>query len=311
MRLFEGSSADQLDKGYLDFTFRWLYQIAYDMGRPSTADEAQTDAFRCVDGGNYRLIESLARPIQESIHYNMPLTGISKGPNGTICLQFRDGSVVLSNCVILALPCSTLRDVSIEEGILPRDQTAAIYTLQYGSNAKVLLPVSLQDPGDPSIVVTENMCCWFNHDRSVMTWYYGGEPGDFNDRSMESLQEHINKDLPTVRAALPNMQFTKGTVPEPRCDALVTQYSQPIGISWIHEEFSKGSYSNFGVDQWDSLHEMTTDSGETVRKVFRSVQGKLFFAGEHTAVEYPATMEGAVESGERTARIIQKFYPLL
>ena len=41
-------------------------------------------------------------------------------------------------------------------------------------------------------------------------------------------------------------------------------------------------------------------------KVFRPIKNRIFFAGEHASIDHPATMEGAVESGEATARMIAR-----
>lgn len=38
------------------------------------------------------------------------------------------------------------------------------------------------------------------------------------------------------------------------------------------------------------------------------IDGFLFFADEHTSLEDPATMEGAVESAERTVRMIRRIF---
>jgi monoamine oxidase len=83
-------------------------------------------------------------------------------------------------------------------------------------------------------------------------------------------------------------------------------YIGPIAVSWVHEPYSQGSYSNIGVGQFDALSVEVEEYGESVKSIFRSVDNRIFFAGEHTALENPSTMEGAVESGERVARIVRR-----
>lgn len=53
--------------------------------------------------------------------------------------------------------------------------------------------------------------------------------------------------------------------------------------------------------------------GETFKALFAPIQGRLYFAGEHSSIllEVPGTMEAACESGERIARVILKSQSLL
>src|SRR6185369_5806901 len=61
-------------------------------------------------------------------------------------------------------------------------------------------------------------------------------------------------------------------------------------IAWINEPFTRGSYMALSPGQvtahWQTLF---------------APAGRLFFAGEH-ATRYQGFMEGAVESGQRTAK---------
>ena len=63
-------------------------------------------------------------------------------------------------------------------------------------------------------------------------------------------------------------------------------------IAWINESFSQGGYLSFATGQvvphWNTLRESV---------------GRLYFAGEHTAVNQ-GFMDGAVESGQRAAKEI-------
>lgn len=55
-------------------------------------------------------------------------------------------------------------------------------------------------------------------------------------------------------------------------------------------QWSKGSYSYYKVGQYTKFAGI-----EGVR------EGNIFFAGEHTSIEYKGYLNGAVESGERAA----------
>lgn len=63
---------------------------------------------------------------------------------------------------------------------------------------------------------------------------------------------------------------------------------------WASDPFAGGSYSFMAVGS-------TPDDYDTLAD---AVNGKIFFAGEHTHRQHPATVHGALLSGQRTAREI-------
>jgi monoamine oxidase len=78
-------------------------------------------------------------------------------------------------------------------------------------------------------------------------------------------------------------------------------YAGPVFKSWTKGSYAKGSYSTRGLGK-AVLTEMTTIKGEEVRKIFKPVENRIFFAGEHTTIlPVLGTMESAIESGERMA----------
>ncbi len=139
-----------------------------------------------------------------------------------------------------------------------------------------------------------------------MTCFYGGTSGKFSTDSPNELSHLLEKELPAIYQLHPGISFPGGVHAENRQNELFEAHNQPIGISWEHEEFSKGSYSSWGVGQFALFDEKDESFGEEVRKVFRPSAGTIFFAGEHTALDNPATLEGAVESGERTAKMLKR-----
>lgn len=303
MRGYEGNDSQDLSVAYLD-SFWETYAKNYELAKTK---KASTYTMANVKGGNSLLVEKIANAIHGKVHYNSPLRKISKTEKGAILLQFEEGIEVLTDYLILAIPCSTLRDVEIEEGILPGDQRQAIATLQYGSNSKILLPVTLDQETISGFAYTENMVTWFNNDRSVVTFYYGGKPGLFDSKCVREVSKKIAEEIAPVKMLYPSMAFPFGVEPA-RLEDSLSHYAQPVGICWMNEEFSKGSYSSWGIDQFASFDATEDHLGETVRTVFRPIDNSIFFAGEHAALEYPATMEGAVESGERTARMVSRIF---
>lgn len=307
MRGYEGSDCKDLSQFYVD-SFWNFFVAARQRAILEAMGEPLEWRWKSVKGGNSTFVKRLEASLSQPIHYHSILKKIAQGKDGLIHLYFADGEQKLSDIVVLALPCSTLRDVEIEENLMPKDQIKAIKTLQYGTNAKILLPVMM--PNRPAFsLFTEHGVSWFNQDNKIMTFYYGGTSGLFDSSREEMLNQILKREISTLKTFYPDIQFPcgiSGVAMEEK-----NSYSQPVGISWQKEEFSKGSYSNWAPGQYEFFNEMIEDDcGEIVRKVFRSIKGKIFFAGEHTAIEEPATMEGAVESGERIARMINTCYSI-
>src|SRR5262249_8227921 len=151
---------------------------------------------------------------------------------------------------------------------------------------------------------TENMVVWFNKQRSIMTLYSGGQAGLFDSTCMLDLSRKVEEEILSCKLLYPSLAFPFSTKPIPISSAHRDD-PKSLGICWKNEEFSKGSYSSWGVGQFSLFNATEEHNGEMVRKVFRPISNQIFFAGEHTALEYPATMEGAVDSGERAARMIK------
>jgi monoamine oxidase len=91
-------------------------------------------------------------------------------------------------------------------------------------------------------------------------------------------------------------------------DEPFAQYKTPVGHSWPNDPYIKGSYHNIAPGQEEVLTALQELDREMVKTLFAPIDGKLFFAGEHASIlmDVPGTLEAACESGERTARMIQR-----
>ncbi|MBA3237149.1 MAG: FAD-dependent oxidoreductase [Parachlamydiaceae bacterium] len=303
---YEGTDPNALTPHYLDIYFwkfyKRYYEISHDLERKD-----QIHVLRSVKGGNSLLIKALTGRLDGHIHYNMPLRRIVRcKSNKRIILDFGTKNPVETDYLVLALPCSTLRDVKIEPSLIPNDQMLAIQSLQYGTNAKILLPIKGIDELTARSLITKNMSTWMNEDFSIMTFYYSDQKGIFDCQSSEVLQNMLSTEISTVCLLHPEIEFPLGLNPCSRKEVLDTVYDQPVGISWMNEEFSKGSYSNCGIDNFIAFHDNCEEYQEKVLSVFRSIDGSIFFAGEHTDIDDFATMGGAVRSGEKAARMVDR-----
>lgn len=316
VRGYEGSDTRQLSPEYLDFSFWRFYKGLY-------YDTPKVSVLHSIEGGNSKLVEALVLRLKDRIHYEHVLKRISYEPtDDTFCLHFTNGVLKKADILLLTLPCTTLREVEIEAGLFPEDQWFAIQTLQYGTNAKLLIPVKLPSDQLSTFGMMSNCYSWLNREQSVMTWYYGGKAGIFDDSSIASLRSILNQDICTLRLLYPGIEFPLGLEPMPVNPDPSYVYDRPIGISWINEPYSKGSYSNWAPGQCEFFNKTLDIGDETLRYVFRPIlkrpyvdleieastitgDERVFFAGEHTDVEDPCTMSGAVRSGKRAAHMIR------
>lgn len=287
---YEGSPTDKLSPSYVEEEFPFIYGFFRSMSQEDVSPEFE-HPFASIEGGNDCLAQALADKLEGHIHYSSPLTALHQTPDEKLELTF-DKANTVADYVVLTLPCTTLRDVDIQKGLFPEDQWKAIQTQQYGTNAKLLIPIKTKDPIYPATCITPNLFTWTNLDASVMTWYFGGPAGNFEDRTEKGVEDVLARDLEAVRKVYPTVEFDEKKI---------------IGKSWVHDPYAKGSYSNYWGDQFAFFDERIVDCGEPVRKVYRPIKGRIFFAGEHTSVTAASTMEGAVESGERTARLVQNY----
>jgi monoamine oxidase len=286
MRGYEGNDTKDLSTKYLDSFWNYYNKCVLTAhGEGKSIAHHQT-----IKGGNSRLPEKLAEALKGHIHFNQPLRKISMTYDGKYLLEFPNSKTITTDCLVLAIPCSTLRDVEVERRIIPSDQWEAIHSLQYGTNGYILISVNVGDEDFAEYSVTEDTIVWFNKDRKILTMAFGGQVGIFDGHSSEDVVEIITREMPALKLLFPSIKYT----------------GKKQAVSWLDEEFSKGSASSWGVGQFELFDETVELLGERVRKVFRPIQNRIFFAGEHASIDHPATMEGAVESGEKTARMIAR-----
>lgn len=136
-----------------------------------------------------------------------------------------------------------------------------------------------------------------------MTFYPGGQDGIL-DKEKATTLFHQGKTL--LERCYGKITVGKGQL-ENASDTQLMSYASPIFKSWTKDPYAKGSYSTRGVGNVATLDEMITIGGEEVRKLFKPIDNRIFFAGEHTTtLPVLGTMESAIESGERMARLISK-----
>jgi monoamine oxidase len=284
---YEGPSADQLGTYFLDMFWKF-YCADYEDALKKARGENFLTPFEAIEGGASKLVKALCKKLPP-IHYRSVAKKIYRHSQEKLAVEFEEQTELFDK-VIMAIPCSTLRDIEIEPDWIPADQIEAIQKLRYGTLGKIVLPVQIQGEEHPSISFGKDFICFFNKDLSFVTLYCSNPTFWSHFDNLYAVEKHIQEQIRSLKELYPTLGIT----------------GEPIVINWSSEPYSKGSYSNFGLDLLDFYSRKSTAFGEEVKHVFRPVDSQLFFAGEHTTFKFYATMEGAVESGERIARMLEQ-----
>lgn len=249
-----------------------------------------------VTQGMSHFVNQLAEHIKKTslIHLSHKLTHLSKADNGyVLTFEIINGhekhtEKVLASKVIMTLPFSTLRLVTIDPSVkLPELTSKAIHTLQYGTNAKIGMKASGQQD------ISDNMLYYVNLKPSIISWpgkraltiYLSAEEGEqLNDESMKSI---LNATLPNIQHEHPGFQF-----------------DSPVIINWAKDEFARGSYSAVTTDTEADLVNPSNIYPDL--RMFADPLGEsLIIAGEHTRADgTDGHIEGAVRSGIFASKLI-------
>lgn len=296
---FEGGNIEKLSPLYTETLFHIL------LGGISATLPANPEPvvdLMTIEGGNSLLPQRMAEVLGSHLHLNMPLTKISKTPSASYQLTFQNGTKEEADILILAIPCSVYEQITFENAIIPPERLQAIKNIQYGENAKILVPfdsVPLRKEG----LISDQRICFFNPKEQLLTIYHTGATSLF---STDCIADTYAQARPIMEKSFANCP--PFDPPQSAKDEANQSYVGPVGHSWPNDPFAKGSYSYIAAGQERLLRETQVIHGETFKTLFVPIDSSLYFAGEHTSIflDAPGTMEAACESGERIARAILK-----
>lgn len=299
---YEGAPPERLSTYYI----KTLYYML--LGGLSEAHQVNSSKSMItqleVEGGNSNLTEALGHRLKDLLHLRHPLISLKKS-GSKYHLLFDNGKSAEADIVVLAIPSTVYKNIKFDDHVISHKQLKEIESIQYGSTSKILAPL-LGVQEDHGVYYNNRTVMFYNIDRSVAQVYYTGGNGYF---TKENIQHEFSKELPMIEYAYTIPEKTK--IVEYAKEIPYAIYKSSVGYCWTLEPYSLGSYSYVGSGQDDLVFKMETYGSETVKSVFAPVDGTLFFAGEHasTLLAVGGTMESAVESGERTARMIDEQTP--
>ncbi|KAL0362716.1 UNVERIFIED_CONTAM: Lysine-specific histone demethylase 12 [Sesamum calycinum] len=243
-------------------------------------------------GGNWRLIRALCKGVP--ILYGKTVETIRYGNEGAEVIA--GNQVFQADMVLCTVPLGVLKKGKIRfEPELPEKKLAAIERLGFGLLNKVAMVFTHNFWGED--LDTFGSLRESSHHRGEFFLFYSyhtvsGAPVLVALVAGEAAQLFENTDPAScvhhVLSILRGIYAPKGIhVPNPL---------QSICTRWGTDPLSYGSYSHIRVQS----------SGNDYDILAEPVGGRLFFGGEATTRQYPATMHGAYLSGLREAsRILQ------
>jgi monoamine oxidase len=225
------------------------------------------------------LIEALVRAAAPRVLLQHRVTAIAQAADRVMVTAIDDRGMqqqIEADAAIVALPASTLRDVTIAPA-LPEPQSRAIRSLRYGRATKVVMETT-RDPfrGRARAFATDTPlgAFWDGGGRYVLTFLAGGS-------ASAALRARAQSGAAAVLSDLCWLGMT----------------AAPVGVmhaaTWEDDPFARGGYAYF-----DPAFD------PAVRPLLARQAGRLAFAGEHTSERWQGFMNGAVESGLRAAREI-------
>ncbi len=246
-----------------------------------------------VQGGNDRIVSTLAERVADQIETNTVLEAVTRRADGRHTLTFRRDSgvrTVIARHVVLAMPFTVLRDVQLDVPMSPAKRRA-IAELGYGTNAKLMIGFSSrpwrEQHGSNGSVVTDLpfQLVWETSRlqpgrAGILTNFSGGEHGVAVAQG--SATEQANALVRDLEKIFPGVQAAREGMTEAR-------------FHWPTNRWVRGSYASFLAGQWTTVRGLEAQSVDT-----------LHFAGEHCSLDAQGYMEGGCETGEQAAtRIVE------
>ena len=261
-----------------------------------------------IKGGNSSLTKAISEKIsKENIKLEHQLSAIEQ-VGKSYKLRFTNNTEVEAEYVVLTIPFTILRNISLKLSNISSEKKKCIDELGYGMNTKLMLSYE----GRPWRDAPNNKLGYLFHKDITNGWdgshnkkedsiygiyvcFFGGNfSKTLNDKSF------ISKYSPPTHT-------WKNQIPDENVNAFVDELdkvfkgskakfqNKHVFVNWIDYPFTHSSYSCYKVGQWSSI------SGKEIEPI-----DNIFFAGEHCSEDFQGYMNGGAETGRRVAENILK-----
>jgi monoamine oxidase len=259
-----------------------------------------------IRGGNEQLPQAMARRLAAlgiPVRTAMSLAAIGRRADGAYRLRFSAGTStaeVVADLVVLALPFAVLRKLDYAGAGFDSLKRRAIEELGRGGNAKLQVQFARRFWNEPAPWGVGTGSSYADTGYQTTWDTTRGQPGStgiLSNYTGGPVAGAIHSRAPFARVAsaavnADSLRFLAQLRPVlPRSAAL---WNGKAAMSAPYRSpFLRCSYSFWRVGQY-----------HTLAGYERMRQQNVFFAGEHTSVEYQGYMEGAAREGQRAAREI-------
>ena len=243
-----------------------------------------------VFGGFDQFTSHLSKNLD--IKLNSPVSKITYSSDGVEV--FTNDKTYTPDVVVVTVPLGVLQKNLIEfVPDLPEKKKEAINNISWGSVNKVIFKFPYNFWGD-----LENFFIEREDRHAFTTWFssvvmvnepviYSFFSGEFSRNMEKETDDYI------VEEAMKSLKIAYGDdIPEPEAHLI---------SRWGMEPYILGSYTAPGHNQDDS---------KLRPELAKSIQDRVFFAGEATSVLEYAFTHGALNTGLREAKKIKELYPL-
>ena len=235
-----------------------------------------------LEGGSQRLALRLADRLGDTVRLGSPVTAIRQDEGGVEVTH--DGGILQANRAIVAIPPTLAGRIRYSPALPPlRDQLTQQVPMGYVTKVQIAYPEPFWRAEGLSGSV-------FSLDDEVSV-IFDNSPPDLSCGVLLGFLEgnharRAGKLAPEERRKLVLSVFAKFFGPR------AAEPEEYVERDWAAEEWSRGCYGGrFGTGVW-------TGYGEALRKPV----GRIHWAGTETAEVWNGYMDGAIRSGERTAR---------
>lgn len=303
MAAYEGDTIDKLSPLYAETLFHMMLGGVDSVDQGNAEGESYVDLIS-IKEGNSLLCEKINERLGKKVHLNMPLVKIARDKEGLFTLLFQNGKEVKADILVLAIPCSVYESIAFGENVIPFHKLKAIRDIQYGKNAKIMIPFENSPQKTPGLLFGDTVIASFDAKERTLTVYCTGKTSLFSSDTIADAYVEVR---PMIEMGF-GQDCPAFSMPEYAKDKVGISYHGPVGYSWPNDPYARGSYSYIASGQEEILTLMETYRGETFKTLFTPIENSLYFAGEHASIlsNVPGTMEAACESGERIARAILK-----
>jgi len=244
-----------------------------------------------IPGGSDALPLAFASRLRERIRYGAEVVRIEpRAVRVEVVVRAGGGQDRLTaDRVVCAIPFSVLRHIEVAPPFSP-SKREIVLDLEYGSVTRVYLQVRRrfwEREGVTGGAMTDLPIGQVQEHPIIRTGAEGGRA---------ILEAHTRGDAASALDAMPEdarLRFALAEM-EKVHPGVGEQYEGGRSKSWQQDPWARGAYTSFRPGQ------MTAWLPKIVRP-----EGRIHFAGEHTSI-FPATMEGAIESGVRAAREVDE-----